>query len=419
MQNKIKLDTLLEQSIKEIKYMYKINAIVIFLLFLVLVFVFNILKIDPVIKYITLIGFVIYICIMLRLLKTSCLKAELIKVRNDFRNICDRDNNFITIGVYAITMEIGNDLIKLADLAKDNDENDNGRLLSKIAVKRKEICNKLGYNFPNIRVMDNQEIEPNKCRIFVRNNLKLEFNVHPDYIAIENYNGNENIVLTKENYIIFDSPVSIIKKEDLPDKHEYKTYSAVEIIISHIGYLTVRYADEILTNEDIKQLIESIETKEQKELLLKDLNKDILRNVYTNLIKENLCLLDIIKFFELYNEYKQEDYNADYISEKIRNNNNFRTQITNKYQENSVIKTYSISERTEELILNAKTYQQEKEIISLLLNKIHPNSENLIICSKDIRLKLYRIINEVFTRTNIIAYSEILKNVELEIIDKL
>lgn len=418
--NEMNFDTDIEKDIEAIKYIFKINAVIIYILFLILVFILNICKIEPIIKYIVLIGFILYICVGLKLLRHYCLKADLVKVKKDLENICSPNNNFYIIGVDAITLHIGNNLVKFADPNKlINEECDDGMLLSKIAAKRKEVCNKLDYNFPYIRIIENSEIEQNKCRILIRNNIKSEFQVYPEYLAIENYNGDENIVFTKENYITFENPVSIIKKEDLPQNHNYRIYSAIEIILEHIEYITVKYADEILTNDDIKPLIDLLNNKEQKENLLKDLNSGIIKNVYANLIKEQICLLDIIKFFELYNEYKKEYCNADYISEKIRTNNTFRTQITNQYKQDLKIKAFSISNNLEDLILNAKTNQQEEEIIKLLLDKINPNSKNLIICSKPIRLKLYRLINEIYTKTNIIAYSEILKNVELEIIENL
>ena len=136
----------------------------------------------------------------------------------------------------------------------------------------------------------------------------------------------------------------------------------------------------------------------------------------SNLIKENISVKDFIKFVLLYNEYYLEQ-EADKISEKIRLDISYRTQITNRYAKENYILGYELSNETYKDIIECKSYNQEKTIINKLLNKIDKRANNLIICNKEVRLKLYKIINEVFINTELIAYNEILKNIEIKTID--
>ena len=147
----------------------------------------------------------------------------------------------------------------------------------------------------------------------------------------------------------------------------------------------------------------------------KSINRKFIMTM-SNLIKENISVKDFIKFVLLYNEYYLEQ-EADKISEKIRLDISYRTQITNRYAKENYILGYELSNEIYKDIIECKSYNQEKTIINKLLNKIDKRANNLIICNKEVRLKLYKIINEVFINTELIAYNEILKNIEIKTID--
>ena len=334
-------------------------------------------------------------------------------VEASFKNKYGFSNS--SVGVDVIKITLGKNLLRLADLSYSNGSYNiqDGFLLCFIKLLRDRLIYLSGYIIPLIRVMESGQ--NNECRIYVRGNVKAAFNVYPELICIDKLPDNFDKEYKEENYVILDKPAYWVKADDIPVSFECNRCNSLRIIFEILMFICIKNADEILQIQDIKKLLKQLKKnyKEEYNCLNKSLDCGKIKNVMANLIKENISVKDFVNIISLIKEYGIEN-NPDYLSEKIRNNNTFRDQITQKYSVNGAINAYLISEKTTQKIQKAQSYKEEKEIIDEFERKINKNSKNIIICNPDIRLKLFRIINEVFVKTSVLSYSEILKSTEIK-----
>lgn len=416
--NNVKLCQVLEYGKSRIFSGPILLYIIINILLLYLVYLFNLLPsyILKLVIFFTVIVYILFFVIRIIIILTS---KSLLPAINDTPNL-EYDSISDGIGVDIIKIILGKNLIRLVDTKySDSDYNkQDGTLLFFIQLLRNELIQKLGYIIPYIRLVDISIANKNECQILVRNNIKVAFNVYPNLICIDQIPSDFSKECITENYIIFDKPVYWVKEADIPDNFEGNKFNSIRIIYDVLKSICIKNADEILRISDLYKLLQKSEKVYKNDF--KFIDKKIINRKFimtmSNLIKENISVKDFIKFVLLYNEYYLEQ-EADKISEKIRLDISYRTQITNRYAKENYILGYELSNETYKDIIECKSYNQEKTIINKLLNKIDKKANNLIICNKEVRLKLYKIINEVFINTELIAYNEILKNIEIKTID--
>lgn len=416
--NNVKLCQVLEYGKSRIFSGPILLYIIINILLLYLVYLFNLLPsyILKLVIFFTVIVYILFFVIRIIIILTS---KSLLPAINDTPNL-EYDSISDGIGVDIIKIILGKNLIRLVDTKySDSDYNkQDGTLLFFIQLLRNELIQKLGYIIPYIRLVDISIANKNECQILVRNNIKVAFNVYPNLICIDQIPSDFSKECITENYIIFDKPVYWVKEADIPYNFEGNKFNSIRIIYDVLKSICIKNADEILRISDLYKLLqksEKVYKKDFKFIDKKSINRKFIMTM-SNLIKENISVKDFIKFVLLYNEYYLEQ-EADKISEKIRLDISYRTQITNRYAKENYILGYELSNETYKDIIECKSYNQEKTIINKLLNKIDKRANNLIICNKEVRLKLYKIINEVFINTELIAYNEILKNIEIKTID--
>lgn len=416
--NNVKLCQVLEYGKSKIFSGPILLYIIINILLLYLVYLFNLLPsyILKLVIFFTVIVYILFFVIRIIIILTS---KSLLPAINDTPNL-EYDSISDGIGVDIIKIILGKNLIRLVDTKySDSDYNkQDGTLLFFIQLLRNELIQKLGYIIPYIRLVDISIANKNECQILVRNNIKVAFNVYPNLICIDQIPSDFSKECITENYIIFDKPVYWVKEADIPDNFEGNKFNSIRIIYDVLKSICIKNADEILRISDLYKLLQKSEKVYKNDF--KFIDKKIINRKFimtmSNLIKENISVKDFIKFVLLYNEYYLEQ-EADKISEKIRLDISYRTQITNRYAKENYILGYELSNETYKDIIECRSYNQEKTIINKLLNKIDKKANNLIICNKEVRLKLYKIINEVFINTELIAYNEILKNIEIKTID--
>ena len=415
--NNVKLCQVLEYGKSRIFSGPILLYIIINILLLYLVYLFNLLPsyILKLVIFFTVIVYILFFVIRIIIILTS---KSLLPAINDTPNL-EYDSISDGIGVDIIKIILGKNLIRLVDTKySDSDYNkQDGTLLFFIQLLRNELIQKLGYIIPYIRLVDISIANKNECQILVRNNIKVAFNVYPNLICIDQIPSDFSKECITENYIIFDKPVYWVKEADIPYNFEGNKFNSIRIIYDVLKSICIKHADEILRISDLYKLLqksEKVYKNDFKFIDKKSINRKFIMTM-SNLIKENISVKDFIKFVLLYNEYYLEQ-EADKISEKIRLDISYRTQITNRYAKENYILGYELSNETYKDIIECKSYNQEKTIINKLLNKIDKRANNLIICNKEVRLKLYKIINEVFINTELIAYNEILKNIEIKTI---
>jgi len=313
-------------------------------------------------------GIVLLICIPFfsKVLQYAWLKEKYGRTLQEYCRLINPSRGYLKLGADKIQVLVSKNLIKLfAD-----EKNGNFILSASITAFRFKIINKTGYVIPEIRILDNAESEDNTIEILFNEIKKAEFKITPDD-------------------------------------------EGLNLMFETLGFLCIKHADEILRNDDAINYIEHLKenNKNEYDYLIKHTGR--VRQVLANLIKENISVKNIVKIAELICFFGFENHSAEEISELIRTDSSTKSFIKEKYSKNNEISAYELSDDFSELIKSSASYKQEQEIIGRIKQCLNTEKENIILCEKAVRLKLYRIISDIFPKTDIIAYEELLKTVNI------
>ena len=380
--------------------------------------------------------------------KTKKLEKELEDIRKQFQELIDPENMYKKLGVDVIMIQVGQGLLEIAD------PDAGGLLMPKITAMRHRLTEEYGFVTPNVRVMDNNNLNEHEYQIFIRGNSVANGFVYPDrYMVIADQWDSTGEELPEDSIIgvspiydpIFDirplyqSQVYWINPEEAKSVENIIKTEAVDIIIKHLEEELFKNADEILTVTDIKKLITLVESQDPLMVkgLLEKIDYHAIREVLANLLREKISIKDITLIFSRLTYFVQYTTFTDELSEKLRQV--LSNQICKRNcDEGSVIYALDLSENiTKELLKNLHpqigldktsiTLDEEYEhnlvenIAAKLMN-IHQEigSQPILICDEKIRLGLYRLLVRYIQTITVLSKqetSDAMQIVKTEIVD--
>jgi flagellar biosynthesis protein FlhA len=174
-------------------------------------------------------------------------KAEATKPKED------RVEDFLSVD--PMEVEIGVGLIRLADPKRGGD------LLERIQRVRQNVAAEIGVILPKVRIRDNMRLEQNLYRIKIADMAVGEWTIYPNMLlAIDSRMTKTKIpgIATKEP--AFGTPAVWIEA-GTRDQAEMNGYTVVEpgsVIATHLTENVRKHADEILTRDSTKHLVEEL-----------------------------------------------------------------------------------------------------------------------------------------------------------------
>ena len=159
------------------------------------------------------------------------------------------------LAVDPMEMEIGVGLIKLADPKRGGD------LLERIQAVRQNVAAEIGVILPKVRIRDSFQLEQNQYRIKIANMPVAIGVVCPGmYLAIDSGATTGKVPGMETREPAFGSPALWIEPA-YRDQAEMLGYTVVEsgsVLATHLTETVREYADEILTRDATKHLIDEI-----------------------------------------------------------------------------------------------------------------------------------------------------------------
>ena len=266
--------------------------------------------------------------------------------------------------VETLELDLGYQLIKLADKSQ------NGDLLERIKSMRRKIADDFGFIMPQVRIRDNLQLKPNEYQILLKGIEIGRGEVYPDkFLAIENFLVSEKIegTPTKEPAFGIDA---VWIEADQKEEAIMKGYTVVDpstVISTHMSELVKKYADEILTREDVQKLLDM--TKKNFPTVVEDCLKvasiGLIQKVLKALLHEKIPIKDMVTILETISDVAEVTKNIDIIVEQVRAR--LARVITALYKdENGVIKLLTFDTQTEQKLL--EKVQEREGVRNLLLN---------------------------------------------------
>jgi len=218
-----------------------------------------------------------------------------------------------------LELEVGYGLVQLVDT------NQGGDLLERISSTRRQLALELGLVMPPVRIRDNMQLEPTQYRVKIRGATVAEGSVEPAYLMAMDpglASGPIEGLPTKEP--AFGLQAWWI---DPALKHRAETlnYTVVEsssVLATHISEVIKRHAEELLTRDEVGNLIEQL--KEQSAKLVEEtipavVTTSDLQKVLQALLRERVSIRDLETILETLADWAPKTKDVAVQTEYVRN----------------------------------------------------------------------------------------------------
>ena len=338
------------------------------------------------------------------------------------------ENVVSLLQVDPIELEFGYGIIPLADVSQGGD------LLDRVVMIRRQIALELGMVVPIIRLRDNIQLNPNQYIIKIKGIQVTEGEILFDhYMAMNPGFVEEEISGIPTFEPSFHLPALWIT-ESQRERAESLGYTVVDppsIIATHLTEVIRSHVDELLTRQDVQNLINNIKENNPtlvEELIPKLLGVGEIQKVLQNLLREGISIRDLLSIFETLADHAATTRDTDVLTEYARQS--LKRAISSKYfPANEVTSVVTLDPKVEqEIMASVKQTEQgayltldpekTKEIMASLETEI-AKLENLgknaiIITSPIVRMYFKKLTEDYFKDLIVVSYNEVESNIELQ-----
>ena len=332
--------------------------------------------------------------------------------------------------VELLELDIGYQLISIAD------PNQGGDLLERIKAMRKKVASEFGFLVPQIRIKDNLNLKPTEYQILLKGVEVAKGEIFPDkYLAMATPMVIEEIegVKVKEPAFGIDA---VWIDEDKKEEALMNGYTVVDpstVIVTHINEIIKKYAEELLTRQDIQELLERVK-KDFPAIVddaMKVANIGLIQRVLKNLLHEKIPIKDMITILETIADLAEYTKNIDIITEQVRSS--LSRVITKQYEsEDGSLKLITFDAPTEQFLMNKLKQQGEQKQFLLTVAEMNKLVEEIgsaaneimnkgiapviLIVDPLIRKPLAEILERFGLDVVVLSHSEIDPNAKFEVL---
>ncbi|MCX5727061.1 MAG: flagellar biosynthesis protein FlhA, partial [Candidatus Saganbacteria bacterium] len=335
-----------------------------------------------------------------------------------------------TLGLDPLSLKAGRNLIPLIDPAQK------GPLLERITLIRYHIGQELGFVIPGVRVMDDLSLPPNQYVVEIRG---TRVSVGDAYIGHRKVDMPLTKLKAKKiSGVEVKDPVSgdmitWVPDEQLPELQSQGIPSKepVEAIAEHFMEIVKRYADEIMTRQNVQSLIELV--KNTNAAIVRELIPDMLslgqvHKVLQLLARERVSIRDLSTILERLADYAHLSRDINILAEYVRQS--LARQICESYSDKEgVITVVTIDPSLEETMIGSIHQSEYGSFLAIdpnigerVLVQISGHIQNfkrmklspVILCSPRLRPHFKRFIERSFPDIAVLSYNEIVPQVKVQ-----
>ena len=330
--------------------------------------------------------------------------------------------------VDAIELEFGYGIIPLADV------NQGGDLLDRVVMIRRQIALELGCVVPMIRLRDNIQLNPNQYLIKIKGVPVSEGEILFDHYMAMNPGYVEEEISGIPTFEPSYHLPAIWITESQRERAESLGYTVVDppsIIATHLMEIIRSHLDELLTRQDVHNLIENVKEANEtlvSELVPKLLNVGEIQKVLQNLLAEGISIRDLVTIFETLADYAPTTHDTDVLTEYVRQS--LKRAISNQYfNNNETTSVVTLDPNAEQVIMDSVKQTEQGAYLALdpdytnrLMTSLREETDKLeelgrtpiIITSPIVRMYLKKLTQEQFRNLHVLSYNEIDSDVELQ-----
>lgn len=221
--------------------------------------------------------------------------------------------------VDALELEVGYGLVPLVDAAQGGD------LLDRIAAIRRQLAVELGLVMPPVRIRDNMTLEPKAYNVKIRGTLIASGLAYPDrLLAMDSgvATGRLEGIQTKEPAFGLDAWWIDRSLKPRAEAGNFTVVDPSSVITTHLTELVRRHASELLTREEVNNLIEQLKEKSPKlveETIPALVKPGDLQKILQNLLREGVPIRDLETIVETLSDWASKSKDFDVLTEYVRN----------------------------------------------------------------------------------------------------
>ena len=335
-----------------------------------------------------------------------------------------------TLGLDPLSLKAGRNIIPLIDPAQK------GPLLERITLIRYNIGQELGFVIPGVRVMDDLSLPPDQYVIEIRGSKVSVGEVRMGHkmvdLALTQARAKKLSGIEARDPLTND-PVTWVPDDQLPEiqKAGLTGKPPVDVISEHFTEIIKRYADEIMTRQNVQSLIELV--KNANAAIVRELIPDLMslgqvHKVLQLLVRERVSIRDLSTVLERLADYAHLTRDINILAEYIRQS--LARQICETYTDKEgVVTVVTIDPSLEETLIGAIHQSEygsflavdpnvgEKILVQIsghLRNFKRMKLRGVILCSPRLRPHFKRFIERSFPDTAVLSYNEIVPQVKVQ-----
>ncbi len=221
--------------------------------------------------------------------------------------------------VDTLELEVGYAVVGLVDASRGGD------LLDRIAGIRRHLAVELGLVMPSVRIRDNMQLDPNEYRVKIRGAVIASGMVYPDLMMAMDSglaHGTLEGIATKEPAFGLEATWIERSLRDKAESANWTVVDATSVLATHLSELVRSHADELLTREEVSNLLAQLKQKTPK--LIEDLIPGIvkpsdLQKILQALLRERVAIRDLETIIETLAEWIPHTKDHDVLVEYVRN----------------------------------------------------------------------------------------------------
>ncbi len=363
--------------------------------------------------------------------KTRGEEAKVVKEEVSSKEVLKKPESILgTLGLDPLSLKTGRNLIPLIDPSQ------RGALLERITLIRYQIGQELGFVIPGVRVMDDLSLPPNQYTIEIRGTKVA---------TGEAYLGHHEVALrladikqkkmtgTEVKDPITSDYVTWVPDEYLAElqKLQLTLHDPVDALSLHFTEIIKRYADEIMTRQNVQSLIELV--KNTNAAIVRELIPDMLslgqvHKVLQLLVRERVSIRDLSTILERLADYAHLSRDINVLTEYVRQS--LARQICESYSDKeSVITVVTIDPALEETLIGSIHQSEYGSFLAVdpnigerILLQIQRHISNfrrmkalpVTLCSPRLRPHFKRFIERSFPDVAVLSYNEIVPQVKVQ-----
>ena len=333
-------------------------------------------------------------------------------------------------------LEICHNLIPLVDPEQ------NGKLLDRIKIVRRQCALELGFVVPPIRIRDNIQLRSGEYDILIRGSRVARGKIMLGYYLAMHPGTNQSTNVEIEG-IETQEPVFGLKAywidESQKDRAEMAGYTIVDpetVLTTHITEIIKTYAHELFGRQELKNILDNLKETHPaivEEFSSSNLGMGLAHRVIKKLLKEQVSIRDMVRILETLTDMGQEVKNADILTEYVRHAQS-HSIVKPLVNNDGILEVLTLDPSIEEAItgalttspdassdhvtvsldLDLRTIQSIINATAVAMKNAAVETQPVILCSSLVRRHFKKLTEQYLSNLAVLSYNEIPPNVEVK-----